>query len=80
MMDEFIHWPTSYLLLSTTCDEILSWMIAIWMKNHSVSDRNCNTVNLLSPKNWQGMTNIVGLTFSVGDTVPWFTISIEQDI
>ena len=25
------------------------------------------------------MTNIVGLTFSVGDTIPWFTISIEQD-
>ena len=25
------------------------------------------------------MTNNVGLTFSVGDTTPWFTISIEQD-
>jgi hypothetical protein len=21
-------------LLSTTCDEMLSWMIEIWMKNH----------------------------------------------
>ena len=30
--DEFIHWPKPYLLLSATCDEILSWMIEIWMK------------------------------------------------
>ena len=27
----------------------------------------------------QNMTNNVGLTFSVGDTTLWFTISIEQD-
>ena len=27
----------------------------------------------------QLMTNNVGLTFSVGDTIMWFTISIEQD-
>ena len=27
----------------------------------------------------QGMTNTIGLTFSVGDTTPRFTISIEQD-
>ena len=26
----------------------------------------------------QGMTDNVGLTFSVGDTIPQFTISIEQ--
>ena len=25
------------------------------------------------------MLNNVGLAFSVGDTIPWFTISIEQD-
>ena len=31
------------------------------------------------PENLQGMTNDVGLTFGVGDTTPWFTISIEQD-
>ena len=49
MMDEFIHWPKPGLLLSATCDEILSWMIEIWMENHSVSDSNCNTVNLQSP-------------------------------
>ena len=26
------------------------------------------------------MTNNVGLTFIVGDTIPWFTNSIELDI
>jgi hypothetical protein len=31
------------------------------------------------PKKLQGMTNIVGLTFSVGDTTPRFIINIEQD-
>ena len=30
-------------------------------------------------KKLQGMTNNVGLTFSVGDATPRFTISIEQD-
>ena len=60
-------------------EQIWSWMIEIWMKNHLVSDNNCNTITLCSPKNLQGMTKNVGLTFSVGDTIPWFTISIEQD-
>ena len=46
MMDEFIHWPKPYLLLPTTCDEMLSWMIKFWMKNHLVNDNNCNIVNL----------------------------------
>ena len=50
MMDEFIHGPKSYLLLSATCDEMLSWMLGFWMKNHLVSDNNCNTVNLESPQ------------------------------
>ena len=49
MMDEFIHWPYPYLHLSTTCDEILSWMIGNWMKNHLVSDSNCNILNLYPP-------------------------------
>jgi hypothetical protein len=31
------------------------------------------------PKNLQGITNNVGLTFNVGDTLPRFMISIEQD-
>ena len=46
MMAEFIDWPKSYLLLSATCDEILSWMIEIWMKNYLVSDSSCNNVIL----------------------------------
>ena len=50
MMDEFIHWPKPYLLLSTTCDEILSWMIVIWMKNHLVSDSNCNSAKSIIPQ------------------------------
>ena len=71
-MDEFIHWPKPYLHLSATCDEILSWMIEIWTKNHFVSDNNCNsTVNPKCPKNLQGVTNNVGLTFSVGLVTPY---------
>ena len=46
MMDEFIPWSKPYILLSATCDKILSWMIEIWMKNHLVSDNICNTVKL----------------------------------
>jgi hypothetical protein len=42
MMDEVIRWPKPYLLLSTTCHEMLSWMTTIWMKNNLVSDNNCN--------------------------------------
>ena len=79
-MDEFIHWPKPYLLLSATCDEMMSWMIGIWMKNHLWNDSDCNIINLQSAhKSLQGMINNAGLTFSVGDTTPWFTISIEQD-
>jgi hypothetical protein len=79
-MDDFIHWPKPYPLLSATCDEISSWMNQIWMENHLVSDNNYNIVNLYSPKNLQGMTNNVVFTFSVGDNITlWFTISIEQD-
>ena len=42
--DEFIHWPKPYLLFSATCDEMLSWMIEIWMENHLVSNGNWNIV------------------------------------
>jgi hypothetical protein len=79
MMHEFIYWPKLYLLLSATCDETLSWMIEMQMKNHLVSDSNCNVVNLQSPKRLQGMTNHIAFTFSVCDTTQWFTIRIEQD-
>ena len=35
---------------------------------------------LITPqKIWQWMTNDVVLTFSVGNTTPWFIISIEED-
>ena len=46
MVDEFIRWPKPNLLLSPTCDDILTWMIVIWMKLHLVSDWNCNVVKL----------------------------------
>ena len=29
MVDEFIHWPKPYLLLSSTYDETLLWMITL---------------------------------------------------
>ena len=50
MMDELIRWPKPNIFLSATCDETLSWMIEIWMKNHLVNDSVCNIVNLQSPK------------------------------
>jgi lipoprotein signal peptidase len=71
MMVEVIHW------LSTICDEILTWMIEIWMEKQLVSDTNCN--NIIPQFFLQEMTNNVGLTFSVGDTQPSFTNSSEQD-
>jgi hypothetical protein len=82
LVNEFILWRKPHLLLSTTCDEILSWMIEIWMENHLVDDSNCNSVNLKSPPIYlfifkyflQGTTHNVGLTFSLGDTMPRFTI------
>ena len=43
-----------------TCDEMLSWMIEIWMESLLVSDSNCNTV-IYNPspkkiyKEWQIM-------------------------
>ena len=33
----------AYFFLSSTFDEILSWMIENWMKSHLVSDSNRNT-------------------------------------
>ena len=54
-------------------------VIEVWMKNHLVSDSDCNTVGLQFPLNLQGITNNVGLAFSVGDTILRFTLTIEQD-
>ena len=49
-MDEFIHWPKPNLLLLATCDEMLLQMIDNWMKNHLISDNNCNIVTLFIPQ------------------------------
>ena len=68
-----------YLLVSATCDEILSYMIENWMKIPLVSDSYINTVSLQSLQKITGITSHVGTTFSVHDTIPWFTIGIEQD-
>ena len=54
-------------------------VIEVWMKNHLVSDSDCNTVDFQFPLNLQGITNNVGLAFSVGDTILRFTLTIEQD-
>ena len=48
------------------------------MNNHLVSESNRNIINLESPQKLQGMTNSVELTISIGYTISWFTISIEQ--
>ena len=76
MMDESIHCPKPYRLLSPTWDEILSWVVETWMKNHLVSDGIViyNTYFILFYKEW---LNNVGLTFSVDDTISWLTISFE---
>ena len=66
MMDEFIHWQATYLLLSATCDEILSWMI-----------KTCNTI--IPQTITRNEKKDVGLTFSVGDTILQFTMSIEDN-
>ena len=79
-MDEFIRWPKPYVLLSTTRDEILSWMI----ENSDVKllgkwQQLQHSKSMIPLKNLQGMTNNVGLLFSVGDTPPRSTISGEHD-
>ena len=78
-MHEFIYWPKPYLFLSVTHDFILSWMTGIWMRHHLESDSNCNIVIDNPPKNIQGLTNNVGLRFTVGDTLLRFTISVGED-
>ena len=47
-----------------------------------VSDSNCNTLNLQSPKKLykEGLINDVGLALSVGDSTTRFTMSFEQDV
>ena len=46
-------------------------------ENHLVTDNTPKSIipNFIS----QGMSNTIKLTFSVGDTTPRFTMSIEQE-
>jgi hypothetical protein len=71
------------LLLSARCDEYIvvddcnldenSLQVGKWqLLQHNLYYYN-------PPKHLQGMTNNVGLTFSVGDTIARFTISSELD-
>ena len=62
-MHKFVHSPKPYLLLSTSCDKILSWMIEFWMKIYNTKSKTPPKIFFL-----QGMTSNFGLTFSVGDT------------
>ena len=50
--------------------------------SYTVLDHACSQVILIAACEstiLQGMTNNIRLTFSVGDTIPQFTIRIEQD-
>ena len=59
MMHKFVHRPTPYLLLSPTCDETLSQMTEIQLKNHLVkSHSNCQHYRpIIPPKKLRGMSN-----------------------
>ena len=47
MMDESRTLAKTLPSLVGTCDDLLSWMIEIWIKKiHLVSANNCNIVNL----------------------------------
>ena len=68
-------WAISNLWCNSAMDD---WNLE--EKTHLVSDNYYNNVNPYSPhKILQGRTNNIGLTFSVGDTIPRFPITIEQD-
>jgi hypothetical protein len=47
MMDEFIHCPKPYLLLSATCDEIVSWTMdefIHWSKPYLLLSATCDEI------------------------------------
>jgi hypothetical protein len=54
-------------------------MIEILMKNHLVSDSDCNFVTLYCSILCQEMTNNNRFTFCVGDSNGRFTISLELE-
>jgi hypothetical protein len=55
----------------------------LWWKNITddwkLDEKSLGKRQVIPNKKLQGMTNNVGLAFSVGDTTSQFTISIEQD-
>jgi hypothetical protein len=77
MDDGWVHSLTKTLLYLANN---LWWNIIMndwnWTKNHLVCESN---YIYFSQKKLQGIIDNVGLTLSVGDTIPQFTISIEQD-
>ena len=63
------------------CDETLSRMIEIWMRDRLVSDNNLQHSKSIIPQFFlQGTTNNVRLTLSVCDTTPGFTIVLSKAI
>ena len=72
MDDGCVHHPLAKTLpsLVTNDDEVQSWIIEIWMKNHLVCDSNYNTINIQSPqKITRNVKKNVGLIVSVGDYI-----------
>jgi hypothetical protein len=61
------------------CDEILSWMIEILMKNILIMINNRSKSNIPKFNLFTQNGKYIELTFSVGDIIPWFIISIDQD-
>ena len=74
MMNEFIHcqYPTfsSQQLVNIVMDDIKLDEKSLGKLQHYKSNIPPNSYRI-AYNTW--------LTFSVGDTIPWFTISIEQD-
>ena len=52
-------------------------MVEIWTKNHLISEYLQHCKSILS-REISRMTNNVGLTFGVGDTIPQSTIGGER--
>ena len=46
---------------------------------HLVSDNICKNIIYNPLKHLERMTNDVGITFGVGDTIPLFTTSTKKD-
>ena len=85
-MDEFNHWPKPYLLLSETCEAILSWTIEILdEKSLGRWQELQHYKSTIPPKLYEGMTlnavfsvvhekycfNIVYWYFKCGDVLSW---------